>query len=93
MTQKANLILNPAKDFPLLQLIRDATFISRQQLELLIAGQTKEMNYDSRNRRLARLVELGQIKVYPPYFSVSRPSFWNYRTGNEDIRTGRTRAV
>ena len=69
VTHKGTSTLNPAKDLPLLKLIRDATFISRQQLELLIAGQTKETNYVSRNRRLAHLVELGQIKVYPPCYS------------------------
>ena len=61
--------LSPAKYLPLLKLIRDATFISRLQLELLIAGQTKETNYDCRNRRLSHLVELGLIQVYPECFS------------------------
>lgn len=66
---KGTSTLNPSKDLPLLKLIRDATFISRVQVELLIAGQTKETNYDCRNRRLSHLVELGLIQVYPECFS------------------------
>ena len=69
MTPKGNVQLNPAKDLRLLSLIRDATFISRQQIELLINGRTNELNYHNRNRRLARLVELGQVQVYPQCFS------------------------
>ena len=61
-------LLNAKKDLPLLLLIRDTTFISRQQLELLIAGRTDEVNYSCRNRRLARLVELNQIHIYPQCF-------------------------
>jgi hypothetical protein len=68
VTQKGLSLLNPAKDLPLLQLIRDATFISRQQIELLIAGRTEEVNYRCRNRRLERLVELNQIQIYPQCF-------------------------
>ena len=62
---KGTSTLNPAKDLPLLKLIRNATFISRLQLELLIAGQTKETNYDCRNRRLTRLVKHDQLQTYP----------------------------
>src|ERR1035437_10027168 len=65
---KGKYLLNPKKDLPLLQLIRDATFISRQQIELLIAGRTEEVNYRCRNRRLERLVELNQIQIYPQCF-------------------------
>ena len=65
VTHKGKYLLNPKKDLPLLQLIRDATFISRQQIELLIAGRTEEVNYRCRNRRLERLVELNQIQIYP----------------------------
>ena len=68
VTHTGKSLLNPARDLPLLLLIRDATFISRQQLELLIAGRTEEVNYDCRNRRLARLVELNQIQIYPQCF-------------------------
>ena len=68
VTHAGKSLLNPARDLPLLLLIRDATFISRQQLELLIAGRTEEVNYDCRNRRLARLVELNQIQIYPQCF-------------------------
>ena len=68
VTHKGKYLLNPKKDLPLLQLIRDATFISRQQIELLIAGRTEEVNYDCRNRRLARLVDLNQIQIYPQCF-------------------------
>ena len=68
VTHKGKYLLNPKKDLPLLQLIRDATFISRQQIELLIAGRTEEVNYRCRNRRLERLVELNQIQIYPQCF-------------------------
>ena len=68
VNSKGNCILNPSKDLPLLQLIRDATFISRQQIELLIPDRTNEVNYHSRNRRLARLVELNQIQIFPQCF-------------------------
>ena len=68
VTHAGKSLLNPARDLPLLLLIRDATFISRQQLELLIAGRTEEVNYDCRNRRLARLVDLNQIQIYPQCF-------------------------
>ena len=68
VTHKGKYLLNPKKDLPLLQLIRDATFISRQQIELLIAGRTEEVNFRCRNRRLERLVELNQIQIYPQCF-------------------------
>jgi hypothetical protein len=68
VTHKGKYLLNPKKDLPLLQLIRDATFISRQQIELLIAGRTEEVNYRCRNRRLERLVKLNQIQIYPQCF-------------------------
>ena len=68
VTHKGKYLLNPKKDLPLLQLIRDATFISRQQIELLIASRTEEVNYRCRNRRLERLVELNQIQIYPQCF-------------------------
>jgi hypothetical protein len=68
MTHTGKFLLSPAKDLPLLLLIRDATFISRQQIELLIAGRTNELNYHNRNRRLARLAELDQIQIYPQCF-------------------------
>ena len=68
VTHKGKYLLNPKKDLPLLQLIRDATFISRQQIELLIVGRTEEVNYRCRNRRLERLVELNQIQIYPQCF-------------------------
>jgi len=71
VTRKAKSSLNNARDLPLLQIIRDTTFIDRKQLEILIAGRTDETNYDSRNRRIARLVELGQLKIYPRCFSSS----------------------
>jgi hypothetical protein len=51
-----------------LLLIRESVFISRQQIELLIAGRTNELDYRNRNRRLARLVELGQIQTHPQCF-------------------------
>jgi hypothetical protein len=68
VTRTGRSLLNPSRDLPLLKLIRDATFISRQQVELLIAGQTKETNYDCRNRRLTRLVDLNQLQIYPQCF-------------------------
>jgi hypothetical protein len=61
-------LLNPARDLPLLQLVRDATFISRQQIELLIAGRTQELNYDNRNRRIANLVKRDQLQIGPECF-------------------------
>ena len=68
VTHKGLFLLNPAKDLPILRLIRDATFISRPQIEVLIAGQTNELNYHNRNRRLARLEELDQIQIHPQCF-------------------------
>ncbi len=68
VTHKGLFLLNPAKDLPILRLIRDATFISRPQIEVLIAGQTNELNDHNRNRRLARLAELDQIQIYPQCF-------------------------
>jgi hypothetical protein len=39
VTHMGKFVLNPERDLPLLQLVRDATFISRQQIELLIADR------------------------------------------------------
>jgi hypothetical protein len=88
VTHTGKSLLNPAKDLPLLLLIRDATFISRQQLELLIAGRTKELNYDCRNRRLARLVELDQIQIYPQCFPYPGADICNHAAGHQHF-TGR----
>ena len=63
VTHMGRFLLNPARDLPLLQLVRDATFISRQQIELLIAGRTQELNYDNRNRRIANLVKRDQLQI------------------------------
>jgi hypothetical protein len=68
VTRSGNFVLNPSKDLPLLLLIRDSTFITRQQIEVLIAGRTTELNYHNRNRRLARLEELKQLQIHPQCF-------------------------
>ena len=68
VTHMGKFVLNPERDLPLLQLVRDATFISRQQIELLIADRTDESNYDNRNRRIARLVKRDQLQIYPQCF-------------------------
>ena len=68
VTQSGKLLLNPAKDLPLLLLVRDSTFISRQQIELLMVGRTSEVVYRSCNRRLAHLADINQIQLYPQCF-------------------------
>ena len=82
---KGNFSLKPDRDLPLLSLIRDTTFISRQQIELLIDGRTNELNYHNRNRRLARLVELGQIQVYPQCFPYPGRVFGITQRGMETL--------
>ncbi len=60
--------LSPQLDLPLLMLIRDRTFISRQQIEGLISDHSKSEVYRSRSRRLARLNTINQIEIHPQYF-------------------------
>jgi hypothetical protein len=53
--------LNPDMDIPLLELIRDSTYITRSQIDLL--SMQKEISR-TRNRRLTKLVDLRQLTLH-----------------------------
>jgi hypothetical protein len=57
--------LSLEKDIPLLEVIRDATYITRSQIDHV--SRPKEIA-NSRSRRLARLVDLQQLTLHAPSF-------------------------
>lgn len=60
-SRQGRLVLSMEQDLPLLELIRDCTYITRPQIEQL--GRSRE-SYRSRTRRLSRLVEMRQLETH-----------------------------
>jgi hypothetical protein len=69
-TRKGRLTISGERDIPLLELIRDCTYITRSQIEQLsrvpgaVRGFSKTESYRSRTRRLSRLVEIQQLATH-----------------------------
>jgi hypothetical protein len=59
--QPGRLIISTEKDIPLLELVRDCTYITRSQIEQLATWQE---SYRNRNRRLNRLVYMRQLTTH-----------------------------
>jgi hypothetical protein len=69
-TPQGRLTISGERDIPLLELIRDCTFITRSQIEQLsrvpgaVRGFSKTESYRSRTRRLSRLIEIQQLTTH-----------------------------
>jgi hypothetical protein len=82
---RAGHTLNSQRDLPLLSIIRDSTFINRDQIEVLLADAETE-SYNGRNRRLALLASLGQLDIRPPHFPYPGRIFSVTESGMDTLR-------
>lgn len=59
--RSGRLVISMEKDIPLLELVRDCTYITRPQIEQLVRQQE---SYRNRSRRLSRLVEIAHLATH-----------------------------
>jgi hypothetical protein len=65
-SRRGHLAISGERDIPLLELVRDCTYITRPQIEELGIGQVGRWKetYRNRTRRLTRLVDMGQLTMH-----------------------------
>jgi hypothetical protein len=79
--------LSPTRDVPILQLVRDSTYITRPQVERLLPSTALLEDWTNRNKRLRRLVQLDQLHHHGQMFPYQGQVYSITRAGLGTLET------